>query len=198
MSISLGLRQLNSEILVNASAENCYKTWVDTKQIPVFMRRVRGLNIEFLTNLTTRKLAIASTSADAIQARIKRFQQSDSTATELRRWIFRGPGGKLYEIENTVIVEIPNYFYCTASTDPDDVYSESCVFFIEDERNQTTLVKWEITFWQFSSQGSWTQFALDLQDAKDSFMHDCLEDFKQFVEGRSPEVANNHGNRKIK
>jgi hypothetical protein len=122
---------------------------------------------------------------DSIQASIQRIQQTDSSAGQLRRWLLSGPGGKLYEIENTTIVEIPNYFYCTAPTDPNDIYSESSVFFIEDKTNRSTLVKWEVTFRQFPSEGNWTQFALDIHKTEDSFMQDCLQDLKKYVEDKN-------------
>jgi hypothetical protein len=181
MSISSGLRRLNSQITINASAEDCYKAWVNTSQIPVIMQRVQGLEVKFLAN---RKPETITTSPDVIQASLQRFQNAESYAPELRRWLFSGPGGRLYEIENTTILEIPNYFYCTAPNDPNDFHSESCVFFIEDKLKHCTLVKWEITFRPFSPDGSWTQFALDLQQTEDHFMQDCLQDLKRFVEER--------------
>jgi uncharacterized membrane protein len=105
-------------------------------------------------------------------------------ATVIDHWLFSGPGGKLYETEGKVILDIPNLFYCRASTDPNDLAMQTSVLFSPDENNQITLLEFEVSFWNSATlkTGKSTRLISDIVHQEDRFIEDCLRDFKNYVE----------------
>jgi uncharacterized membrane protein len=168
-------RNLIKTIKIQAPVEACYGAWIDSPRLVSAMRKVLGVCLQ------TEHTSVV-TSAEEIHEKVKRLNQENIPATQIKHWLFSGPGGKLYEIENTVILDIPNRFYCTTSTDPDDLCVQSSLLFIPDELNKNTTMEWRVFFWDFKPRGKLTQFVSDIWEKNDSFMDDCLEDFKKLVE----------------
>lgn len=176
-SVSFGLNQLKSEIQIKAPVEVCYQGWLDSPRMPEVMRRVldfhsQPLNVEPVT------------SADEIQAQIRSLVRNDIPLSRIKHWLFSGPGGKLYQFENTAILEIPNRFYCTTSTDSNDLSMQSSLLFSPEGMNTSTLVEWQVSFWASHKNGSATQLASDILTTGDSFLEDCLLDFKRYIESK--------------
>jgi hypothetical protein len=143
------------------------------------MKRVLGVEIRPENNSIH-----VSTSEVEIQRRLQLFRQEILPSAKVKQWLLSGPGGKLYEIENTTICEVPNQFYCTISTDLNDISVASSVNFSSDTMNRNTFVEWVVSFWSSFQNGSMTRFASEIRATDDSFMKDCLTDFKAFIESQ--------------
>lgn len=174
-----GLHHLHSSIRVQAAAEACYTIWTDSPKLPRILKRVLGIGLKPVSNVTA-----TLTSLEEIQTRLQKYKISILPAAEIKHWLFQGPGAKLYQIENTAILEIPYRFYCTISTDPDDICAQSSLTFTPDAQNHETLIEWKVSFWGSSHNGSMTQLASDIAEMDDSFLEDCLQEFKTYVENR--------------
>jgi uncharacterized membrane protein len=191
MFTSSSVQQLKSAISVHAPVEACYQAWINTCRIPSFIRRALSVQVSFSCGGNPKGISIIS--PEEIETRLQNFNQQILPTTEIRRWLISGPGGKLYEIEGTTILEIPNQFYCTISTDPDDIFAQSSASFMPDPTNQNTLIEWEVSFWPLSPEGRWTQFASAVHNSKDNFMEDCLQDFKAELENRGSASSSSSG-----
>jgi hypothetical protein len=175
-SITRGLHQLKSKITIHAPVEVCYQSWLDSLHLPDAIRRVLGCQYQPIN-------VAPITSAEEIQAKTL-LLQDDILSSRIKHWLFSGPGGKLYEIENAAILEIPNHLYCTTSTDPSDLSTQSSVLFSPDDLNINTLVEWKVSFWISSTNGRSTQLATDILASDDAFLEDCLQDFKRYIESK--------------
>jgi uncharacterized membrane protein len=166
-----GIRKTKKKIEIHAPVEWCYQTWINYSQFPVFMTRVLGVQSEVKPLEETRSKAL-HLSKDIIPADV------------IDHWFFSGPGGKLYETESKMILDIPNLFYCRVSTDPNDVASQTSMLFSPDENNQITVVEFEVSFWSSATlkAGKSTQLISDIVNQEDHIIEDCLQDFKNYVE----------------
>jgi len=174
-----GLKRIKSQLMVNAPVERCYQAWMNSAKMPDFMSRVIQVDQKKipLTVMTNPQDIEAQ-----VEARIPLLDQNGVPYSTIKNWLLKGPGGKLYEIANTAVLEIPNHFYCTTSTDPDDISVQSSAFFCPDGKNQHTLIEWEISFWPCLDIGSMTRLACDILQTDDHFMEQCLQDFKDYIE----------------
>lgn len=180
---SSGMHQLKSEIRIKVPVEACYQAWIDSPKFPAFAKRVKGVEV---CAQSGQKATTVTESPEKVWVKIRHLKYEHLPFNEIKRWLFNGPGGKVYEVENEMDLEIPNRLYISVSADPKDIYAQSTVTFTPEE-NQNTLITWEISYWQFTPEGSWTQFASAIDKAKDTFMQDCLEDFKAYVETEAEE-----------
>lgn len=171
-----GLRKIKKKIEIHAPVEWCYQTWINYSQFPVFMTRVIGVQSELKPLEETRFKAL-------------NFSKNIISADVIDHWLFSGPGGKLYETEGKVILDIPNLFYCRTSTDPNDVATQNSMLFSPDENNQTTVVEFEVSFWDSAAlkAGKSTRLISDIVYQEDQFIEDCLQDFKNYVEKKFQE-----------
>jgi uncharacterized membrane protein len=173
--LSPGIHRLKARITIQAPVEVCYQAWLDSPHLPEVMRRVVG--VQYKSKIMT--------SAEEIHAKVLRLQQDIVPSATIKHWLISGPGGKLYEFENTVILEIPNHFYCTTSTDPNDFSVQSSVLFSSDAKHKNTFLEWEVSFFVFNVQdGNLTRLASDVLKMDDSLLMDCLQDFKTYLENR--------------
>lgn len=182
LKLKPGLHQIKNSIAIHAPVECCYQDWIDSPHLPDFMRRVLG--VEFSTP-PGRSL----NPVDEIDATVEPFYQTSVSPGLIKHWLVYGPGGKLYEVEKTVILEIPNRFYCTTSADPKDLSVQSSLFFSPDDKNKNTYIEWEVSFWTGGQCGSLTHLVSDILVTGDSFYKDCLQDFKTHVEAEQALVA---------
>lgn len=171
-NLTAGIRHIKQRINIKAPVEICYQTWLDSPHLTDVMRRALGFQQK--TNAVT-----AITSAEEIQGIMPDAM--------IKHWLLSGPGGKLYEVESTIILEVPNQFYCTTSADPEDLSVQNSVLFSPDAMNQNTLIEWQISFWNSVQKGSFTQLLSDIMKSGDSFLEDCLQDFKTHIEERLPD-----------
>ncbi len=170
-----GIRNIKHKINIQAPVESCYQAWIHYTRFPTFMRRVLGVEHEIKT-------------IDATYAKALNLSKYFIPAEQINRWLFAGPGGKLYETESKIILDIPNLFYCRVSTDPDDIAIQTSVLFSADEMNQNTLIEFQVSFWDCASikAGKSTQLILDILNQGDSLIEDCLLDLKHYVEHKKP------------
>jgi|GEM_PF-6893468 len=173
--LTTGVHHLQARILIHAPVEVCYKTWLDSSTLPKILRRVLG--VEFKQPIQPIQLSVRE-----VDSKVTTLKSDLVPTSLIKHWLFSGPGGKLYEVENTVILEVPNRFYCTTSVDPNDISCQSSVLFSPDETNQNTLIEWNVSFWLNSPYGKATQLAADILETGDSFLDDCLEDLKSALE----------------
>jgi uncharacterized membrane protein len=178
-----GLHYLKSSIRLHAPVEVCYQTWLDSRKLADIMERVLGVVVR--SNLSINNME-ALTSAEEIQTKIQLFKQDIMPSSKIKQWLINGPGGKYYEVENTKVLEIPNHFYSTVSTDLADFCMQSSVTFMADAMNQNTIIEWEVSYWGSFQNGTSTQLAIDISETNDSFMKDCLMDFKHYLESNGP------------
>ncbi|WP_303675227.1 hypothetical protein [Vampirovibrio chlorellavorus] len=172
-----GIRQIKECIEVNAPAQTCYQYWVNQSQFPEFMSKVLRHEARWVPRMTLQ-------SYDCIQSALERFEAFALPLERIKHWLISGPGGKLYEFENKVILDIPGQFYATASTDPDDLCAQASLLFHETENPGVTRVELEVSFWESANikNGKSTQLASDILRKEDPFLGDCLRDFKTYVE----------------
>lgn len=185
-SLPLGLQHLKTQICVNAPVEVCYQAWLDFEKMPEFISRLRSVRVDESHSLTNAALA-SSLSADELQTKAQLHRQSLVPFGMIKHWFFSGSGGKMYEIENVTILEIPNHFYCTVSTDPDDLSVQCSIFFCPDGKNEHTFMEWEVSFWNSGKAGlggTMTHMLTDIVDSGDDFFQKCLQDFKVHVEAK--------------
>lgn len=175
-NLTLGMCHLKKRIHVKAPVEICYQTWLDSPHLTDVMKRVLGFRSRKNHDVTP--ITVTEKIQDAVQS-LKQDIVSEAT---IKHWLLSGPGGKLYEVESTIILEIPNLFYCSTSIDPDDLSVQNSVLFSPDAMNQTTLVEWQISFWDSAQKGSLTQLLSDIMKSGDCFLEDCLQDFKTYIE----------------
>ncbi len=175
-----GLRLFKDSIEVRAPAQTCYQYWVNQSQFPEFMSKVLMFDAR-LTPRTTLQ------SHECIHSALERFEAFTLPLERIKHWLISGPGGKLYEFENKVILDIPGKFYATASTDPDDLCTQASLLFHETENPGVTRLELEVSFWESGclKNGKSTQLASDILRKGDSFFGDCLRDFKTHVEKMS-------------
>ena len=156
--------------------EVCYQAWLDSPRHVQYMKRVLGVQCN---------------PADAIPISVEEIESKELFSKQtivspalIKHWIFSGPGGKIYEIENITVLEIPNHFYCTTSTDPNDISVQSSLLFTPDERTQNTLLEWQISLWgpQEKEKGKFAQLISDIWETGDTLLDDCLQDFKRSLE----------------
>lgn len=176
-NVTRGIHQLKSKIVIQAPVEVCYQGWLDSPQLSTAMRRVLGFQYKHIH-------VAPITSAEVIQAKVQLLKPDNIPSSLVKQWLFSGPGGKLYEIENAAVLEIPNHFYCTTSTDPRDLSAQSSLLFSPNEMNTSTLVEWRVSFWASGKNGSLTRLASDILASGDAFLEDCLQDFKNDIESR--------------
>ena len=102
----------------------------------------------------------------------------------VRHWLVSGPSGKIYEFENKVILEIPNRFFCTQSTDPNDLSVQASTLFSPILNNYATRLELQVSFWESEriKNGQATRLAMDIIKTDDTFLEDCLEDLKHHIE----------------
>ncbi len=172
-----GIRQLKESIEINAPAQTCYQYWVNQSQFPEFMSKVLRFESRQIPTMTLQ-------SNESIQSVLERFDAFILPVERIKHWLISGPGGKLYEFENKVILDIPGKFYSTVSTDPDDLCTQASLLFNETENPGVTRVEFEVSFWESTNikNGTATQLASDILQNEDSFFCDCLRDFKTYVE----------------
>ena len=174
-SLAYGMHHLKKRITINAPAAICYQAWLDSPQLTQVMRRV--LRFEYKA-----EAIVATNSIEEVLSHLSKQDQDILPLTQIKQWLFAGPGGKVYKIESTTILEIPNRFYCATSNDPNDLSIQSSLLFSPDEADQNTLLEWQISFWVSEHVGEMTQLVADIQTTNDSFLEDCLQDFKTYVE----------------
>lgn len=169
-----GIHNLKSSVRIQAPVEICYQAWLETPRFPNFMSRVVSVECK-------PKDFVTSASMEEVQSKSQLFKQN-VVPSLINHWLLSGPGGNLYEASNTVILEIPNHFYCTTSIDPDDLSIQSSLFFIPDQVNQNTILEWQISFWISARNGKSTKLASDILQTGDAFLENSLQDFKAHVE----------------
>jgi hypothetical protein len=174
--VAPGLRFLKAKTTITAPAETCYQAWINFPKHPEFTKRVFKLLLNENKDITI----ITSEEQSEVQTLLSR--QDIASAAMRRHWILSGPQGKLYQVEETTILEIPNRFYCSTSTDPNDLSVQSSLLFSPDELNQKTLMEWQVSFWISTEKGTATQFLFDILKTGDAFLDEVLQDFKVFVE----------------
>lgn len=171
--------KLQSEILIEAPAELCYQTWIDSPQLVSHLERVLGVRVTRGTLEGSDGRVIAS--QKEMQQKIRSFFPSSS---EFKHWHLLGPEGRLHEIDNTILLEIPNRYICTMSLDDHDVYSYSEITFTLDALNRNTLVLWQVSVCPAIGNGAMARLVSDISKTKDHFLEDCLQDFKVLVESK--------------
>ncbi len=187
-TLASGLHQLTHRVAINAPVDVCYRTWVDSVNLPRIMHRVLGMRYKPIDNAPSE-----ITDAVDIERRMELFRQDILPKSQIKQWLLSGPGGKCYQVENTVTLDIPNHFFCTISTDLKDICAQSSVLFSRDSLNQFTLIEWQVSFWHSPYNGSMSRLAADVLESGDTFMQDCLQDFKAAVEsGWLPAGSANH------
>lgn len=162
-----GLQHIRKRITIHAPAEICYQIWIDSPRIAKALRRLQNVQSRPINSLQD------------VQAKVELLHVGADT---IKKWLFYGPEGKMYEVENIVVMDIPNRFYCTSSIDPNDLSFQSSMLFSPDELNQNTDIEVQISFWNSEKKGPMTQLVSDILDAEDHFFEDCLQDFKAEVE----------------
>ena len=170
-----GVHYLESSIRIQAPVEVCYQAWLDAPHFPDFMSRVIAFQYR-------PKGVVIPASVEEIQSRAQLLKQDIVPMSTIKHWLLSGPSCKLYEIDSTVILEIPNRFYCTTSTDPNDLSIQSSLSFMPDQMNRNTIIKWQISFWAFDPPGKMTSLASDILEAGDAFLENNLQDFKAHLE----------------
>ena len=173
--LSGGLHHLKSSIRIHAPVEICYQTWLDAPCLPAFMSRViavRPMPKDFVT----------SDLLEELQPEAQLLQQGIIPMSTIKQWLLSGPGGKIYHVENIIILEIPNRFYCTTSIDPDDLSIQNSLTFMPDQMNRNTTIEWEVSFWVSIIGGQMTRLASDILETGDSFLEYNLQDFKTHLE----------------
>lgn len=171
-----GLHKLKAGIIIQAPAELCYREWVNLSQLSKYLYRV----IEMQT----------ATQAPALERGTNPLPMNTTAPSQpfgengIHHWTLRGPQGKIYQVQNKTILDIPNRFYCMSSTDSEDISSQLSVLFSADDTNQTTYMEMEASSWLTENMqlGRSTQLFADIINADDTFLQDCLQDFKHHVE----------------
>jgi uncharacterized membrane protein len=174
-----GVYHMKSRIEIHAPVEMCYQAWLDSARLPSIMGRV--IDFSYRPKSTRNLDSIGEAQLNEMHS-TQDVVPSSAANPKVKHWILAGPDGKLYELESTTVLEIPNRFYCTASTDPKDLSVQSSALFSPDENNRSTLLEWQVSFW--ASGGTASQLCSDVLTSGDSFMEDCLRDFKAAVENK--------------
>lgn len=170
------IKRVKLKIKINAPSEVCYQSWsMGFIQFPTFMRRVASM-LQEVKPIETR---IETHNGKASH------RSSKMLPTQLvNHWLFYGPKGRIYEVNNKTTLDIPNLFHSTTSVDPEDISIQSSVSFLPDANNQTTLLEWQVSFLdsQILKKGKSTRLISDILTTGDGLLMDCLRDFKKAVE----------------
>lgn len=179
--------KLQSEILIEAPAELCYQIWLDSPQLVCHLERVLGVRVTSGFSSEGNGDGRVVASQKELQRKIRSFFPASS---EFKHWHLLGPEGRLHEIDNTILLEIPNRYICTMSLDDHDVYSYSEITFTLDALNRNTLVLWQVSVCPAIGNGAMARLVSDISKTKDHFLEDCLQDFKILVESKVPPAPN--------
>lgn len=176
------MEKMKHSIVVNANVETCYRYWSKYHNLPNFIHRILKVwDEESPTGTHIGKL-------EDLRKAIKAEQNNLSHTIPLNRirhWLVQGPGGKIYEVENAVILEIPNLFYCWTSTDPADLSIQNSISFMAIEDGRKTALLYESSFVLSSNKalgGKSSRLISDIVNSNDPWMPDLLTDFKNYVE----------------
>ena len=189
--LSPGLHQVKRFIYINAPVEVCYQAWTDSTWLVHSVRRL------FRFQYKNKALMPINSTEDTFPKTMV-ADQDLIPSTQVKQWLVSGPGGKFYEAESMVVLDIPNHFFCTVSTDPDDLAMQSSLSFYPDGMNQNTFLEWRVSLWFLDEpKGKITQLISDIWEAGDPYMEDCLHDFKAAVENRAHTVLSKETSRSL-
>ena len=180
-----GIQFIKKRVLIDAPVEVCYQTWTDSPRLPEIFKRLVSVEYEEKP-LSYEEKPLSTISEPAEVQKLLPYLKQELVPTKtIKHWLLHGPKGKLYEIENTVILDVPNVFYSTTSTDPNDISVQSSVLFSPDENHHSTLIEWQVSFWLSAKNGSMTQLVSDILETEDTLMEDTLLELKQHLESRT-------------
>lgn len=183
------MEKMKHSIEISADVETCYRCWANYHNLPNFMRRILKV-WDMELPLATHTSALEDM-RKAVKAELSNLSHT-VPLHKIRHWLVRGPGGKIYEVENAAILEIPNLFYCWASTDPNDLAIHNSISFMAIEDGRKTVLLYESSFVLSGNKalgGKSSRLISDIVDMNDPWMQDLLTDFKNYVEKNDADKA---------
>ncbi len=168
-------------IEIHAPVKLCYQLWKDYHQTAKFLHCV--IKVWDQPTAVMKPIDNLEQLHPTIQSNLSGMARALPLET-VRHWLIQGPGGKVYELENTVILEIPDLFYCWSSTDPEDLAVQTSVSFLS-QKDTRTLVLFECSFSIPNTQlfrGKAARLITDVLNTDDPLISEILADFKHYVE----------------
>lgn len=96
-------------------------------------------------------------------------------------WTVRGPFNRIYEFTAGLIMNVPNKVITWASMPDQDVPTTGSVNFLKQAGNASTLIEVRMSF--SAPNPPFGEIIADLFHYGDNVVNECLEDFKQHMEG---------------